>query len=361
MGRPPRRHEVAATSDFLVKAARAIEILRGELPACCQPPGRLDARGSTSEVTSIAASAPGVGRRVALWSGMTFRKILCPVDFSPGSHTAMRAAVRIAIERGAELVLVHAWYLPPVATGGEAMLSADRVQQLSDDAQLALDDEVQAASALGAKRVTQKLLNGVPWTVITDAAREDIDLIVIGTHGRTGLARILIGSVAEKVVRHAPCPVLVVRPDGAVSPFTHVLCPVDFSASAHEAMELAGQLAQPGGAGITLLHVIEVPVAYSGEPNLPGLYRDLDQLSVALLEEWAKELRTTTSVPVTPRCRIGHPGAGTLAVLDADATFDLVVMGSRGRTGMARALLGSVAEKVVRHARCPVLVSRSRH
>ncbi|MEO7733767.1 MAG: universal stress protein [Kofleriaceae bacterium] len=140
-----------------------------------------------------------------------------------------------------------------------------------------------------------------------------------------------------------------------------MLCPVDFSASARQATQLAVQLVQPGGAGITLLHVIEVPVAYSGEIRDPVFYRELDKRSTALLEEWGTELRTKTAVPVSIRCRIGHPGAQTLAALDGDRTIDLVVMGSHGRTGIARALLGSVAEKVVRHASCPVLVARQPH
>ena len=303
----------------------------------------------------------GAGQQVAAGKRMTFRKILCPIDFSPGSQQAMQAAVRLVIEHDAELVLVHAWYLPPVALGGELTLSAELMQQLSDDAQRGLDDAVREANSLGAKRVMPRLLSGVPWAAIIKAAEHDIDLIVVGTHGRTGLARILIGSVAEKVIRHAPCPVLVVRPDGTPGPFTHVLCPVDFSASARQATELAVQLVQPGGAGITLLHVIEVPVAYSGEIRDPGFYRELDKRSTALLEEWGAELRTKTAVPVSIRCRIGHPGAQTLAALDGDRTFDLVVMGSHGRTGIARALLGSVAEKVVRHASCPVLVARQPH
>ena len=300
------------------------------------------------------------GRTIAILGSMTFRRIVCPIDFSTGSQQAMRTAVRIATEHDAELVLVHAWYVPPVVLGAEYTLSAELIQQLSDDAQCALEDAVREATALGAKRVTHKLLRGVPWNAIATAAEAEVDLIVIGTHGRTGLARILLGSVAENVIRRAPCPVLVVRPD-APRPFTNVLCPVDFSTSARHAIELAAQLAQPGGAGITLLHVLEVPVAYAGELKLPEVYREVDKLSVALLEKWAAELRAKTAVPVSIRCRIGYPGAQTLAVLDGDPTFDLVVMGSHGRTGVARALLGSVAEKVVRHASCPVLVARQRH
>lgn len=291
---------------------------------------------------------------------MSFTKILCPIDFSAGSQQAVRVAVRLANERGAELVLLHAWHVPPMALSGEYMLSAEIIQEMSDDAQRSLDAALRDATALGAKRATAKLVSGVPWNTITETAEAGFELIVIGTHGRTGLSRFLLGSVAEKVVRHAPCSVLTVRPDGESQPFRHVLCPVDFSASSRQALELAAELVAPGGVGITLLHVLELPIAYSGEPPLPELYRDLDKRSADLLEEWATQLRAKTSVPVTARSRIGGAGGETLAVLDDDRTFDLVVMGSHGRSGIARVLLGSAAEKVVRHARCPVLVARRR-
>jgi nucleotide-binding universal stress UspA family protein len=293
---------------------------------------------------------------------MSFKKILCPIDFSPGSQQAMRVAVRLANEADAALVLVHAWYLPPTAFAGEYPFPADVIQQLSDDAERGLETAARNATKLGAKRVTSKLLTGVPWNVIVDTANDDpaFDLVVIGTHGRTGLARVLLGSVAETVIRHAPCSVLAVRPDGEPKPFTHILCPTDFSDHSRQAHELAAELVRPGGAGITLLHVLELPVAYAGEPHPPELYRDLDKRSADLLDTWAAQLRSKVSVPVVTRSRIGRPGTETLAVLDDDRTFDLVVMGSHGRTGIKRVLLGSVAEKVVRHARCPVLVARRR-
>jgi nucleotide-binding universal stress UspA family protein len=86
----------------------------------------------------------------------------------------------------------------------------------------------------------------------------------------------------------------------------------------------------------------------------------LDRRSAELLDQWASQLRGKISVPVTTTARIGWPGAEILAALDRDSTVDLVVMGSHGRTGIKRVLLGSVAEKIVRHARCPVLVARRR-
>jgi len=293
---------------------------------------------------------------------MSFKKLVCPIDFSPGSQQAMRVAVRLANERDAELVLVHSWYLPPVAFPGEFMYPEDVVQQLSDQAQRGLEAAVAEAGKLGARHVTSRLLAGPPWQQIVDLAKHEpaFGLIVIGTHGRTGLARVVLGSVTELVVRHAPCPVLTVRPETKPLPFSHVLCPVDLSKPARDAMGLAADFVQPGSAGITLLHVIERPVLF-GDGLEPDSHRDLNARHAALLDRWTAELKTKVAVPVTQLTRIGRPGAQVLALLDEDPTFDLVVMGSHGHTGASRLLLGSVAEKVVRHARCPVVVAHSNH
>jgi nucleotide-binding universal stress UspA family protein len=150
--------------------------------------------------------------------------------------------------------------------------------------------------------------------------------------------------------------VLTIRPQSHPLPFSHVLCPVDLSRPSHAAMSLAAELAQPGGAGITLLHVLEAPVSFGGELK-PDFHRELDARAAALLDRWTAELKTKVDAPVTQLTRLGRPGAQVLAVLEHDPTFDLVAMGSHGYTGAARLLLGSVAEKVVRHARCPVLVA----
>ena len=142
-----------------------------------------------------------------------FRKILCPVDFSAGSREALRVAAGLASESGAPLVLVHAWEASPWAVGSEAFMSPDVIQEMVDSAEAELGKWKTEAMTLGAKEVAVKFTTGVPWDQIVSAARDDpaIDLIVMGTHGRTGFKHALIGSVAEKVVRHAPCPVLVVR------------------------------------------------------------------------------------------------------------------------------------------------------
>jgi nucleotide-binding universal stress UspA family protein len=143
---------------------------------------------------------------------MAFHRILCPVDFSAGSGEALRVAAELARERDAALVLVHVWS-PAQMTMGEGYLAPAVIQDMVDGETAQLAKSKTEAQQLGVKEVATRLLTGVPWDEIVSAARSDsaVDLIVIGTHGRTGLAHVLLGSVAEKVVRHAPCPVLVVR------------------------------------------------------------------------------------------------------------------------------------------------------
>ncbi len=291
---------------------------------------------------------------------MDFRKILCPTDFSPGSRQAMRVAVRLADEAGAEIVLVHAWYVPPMAYGPEYALAAELVQEIQESARAALSAALREATALGAKRLTSQLRTGPARHEIVEVLERDpgFDLVVMGTHGRTGLARVLLGSVAEGVVRHAPCPVLAVRPDGEARPFTRVLCPIDFSDGSQHAADLAAELVKTGH--ITLLHVIDPPEVYARRERMLELARDLDRHATEHLDRWAARLAGKTPAAVTTSCRIGHPGAEILKALDEGPAFDLVVMGSHGRIGLERALLGSVAEKIVRHARSPVLVARGR-
>lgn len=145
---------------------------------------------------------------------MTTHKILCALDFSPGSQPALRMASRLAHEHRAELVLMHVWYVPQTGLG-DFPFPRGIAERIVGQATQSLDAAVQEARAAGVTTVTSQLIQGVPgWTIVDTATRDPaIDLVVVGTHGRTGLARALIGSVAEYVVRHAPCAVVVARPD----------------------------------------------------------------------------------------------------------------------------------------------------
>ncbi|MBA2542247.1 MAG: universal stress protein [Deltaproteobacteria bacterium] len=289
-----------------------------------------------------------------------FGKILCPVDFSPPSHAAVAVAARIAAADRSELVLAHAFHFPSVAAGAEGPLPGTTIQLAMDDEKSALTAVAEHASKLGA-RVTTRFLDGVPWQHMVDlAGNEGFDLIVVGTHGRTGLKRLLIGSVAEKIVRHAPTSVLVVRgnPDGPL--FDHVLCPIDFSEGSSLVVERAGELANPSGAGLMLLHAIELPLAASGDPLLKDPIMFLDHRMQIELDRYRDEVVARHKLPVTAEVLTGTPVELMLAKVEEDRTFDLVVVGTHGRTGLKRVLLGSVAEKMVRHAPCSVLVVRGR-
>jgi len=143
---------------------------------------------------------------------MELRRILCAVDFSECSRAALETAAALAIRWHAALVLVHdvpLWvdepyfHLPGDVRTGLAESAAARLAAWREDAR-----------RLGVEDVDARLETGAPWERIVAIAREDpaIDLVVVGTHGRTGLARAMIGSVAERVARHAPCDILIVRP-----------------------------------------------------------------------------------------------------------------------------------------------------
>jgi len=285
---------------------------------------------------------------------MSVTRILCPTDFSPGAQQAVRMAVRIATRTGAELVIAHVIHVPPIAFANPQLALSSMVQEATENAQRDLDAAAAEASAQLAKPATATMRQGVPWAELASLLEEQaFDLCVIGTQGRTGLARFLLGSVAEQVVRHAPCSVLVVRPENAMRAFQHVLVPTDFSASAAYALDLAESLVSPDGR-LTLLHMLEVAGPYPGE--IPDSdVADLDKRAGPALRELAA---SKPNARIATVCRVGWPGVQILAALDEDPSIDLVAMGSHGRTGIKRALIGSVAEKTVRYAHCPVLVAR---
>ncbi len=142
-----------------------------------------------------------------------WKKVLCPVDFSDPARAAMNAAVEIAKHLDAELVLFHAYQLPGYTLPeGSVVASPMMLQELADRAEVHLQDWKGLAAGLGVRRVSAEKAIGEPAFEIVEAARvRGCDLIVVGTHGRTGLAHALLGSTAERVVRRAGCPVLTVR------------------------------------------------------------------------------------------------------------------------------------------------------
>jgi nucleotide-binding universal stress UspA family protein len=194
------------------------------------------------------------------------------------------------------------------------------------------------------------------------AAEHDVSLAVLGTHGRRGLRRLVMGSVAETVVRRAPCPVLTVG-RGAGSPAAmeagEFLVPVDFSDTQDRLLAHVRALARAYDLPVTLLHVVDDaswPAAYGLEADAPSPDTVTDRVRDALLESASGLGRQGIDVQV--EVRHGHPAATILtAVGERDA--NLLALGTHGRSGVERVMLGSVAETVIRRAPCPVFTVRS--
>jgi nucleotide-binding universal stress UspA family protein len=291
---------------------------------------------------------------------MTFTKILSPTDFSPGAEQALRTATQLSVQTGSELVIMHSWYEPPSIYSAQLTMPPTVEEQVLEDAERRLASAVAECKLAGVKRASSSLVSGIPWCeIVALLANQSFDLCVIGTEGRSGLRRFLLGSVAEKVVRHAPCSVLAIHPDDTPRPLRHILIPTDLSEGAAFAGSTATEIIASEGT-ITLLHVIEVPISYAGQHPVRSWEKTICQHARDELERYAQSLRLATTARIRTELRIGHPGHDALELIEKDPSIDLVAIGSHGRTGIKRVLLGSVAEKIVRHAPRPVLVARKR-
>jgi nucleotide-binding universal stress UspA family protein len=197
--------------------------------------------------------------------------------------------------------------------------------------------------------------------ILRTAMELPADLIVMGTHGLSGFERLLLGSVTEKVLRKAPCPVLTVpRQVGDAEPhvtFKTIVCGVDFSGASNRAFEVALSLAEEAGGRLALLHVLEsLPEEdspYYARFNVPEFRSALEQDARSQLGRLVPEEARAWCEP-DEVLRYGRAYREILAVA-ADRHADLIVLGAQGRGAVDRALFGSTAQHVVRGAACPVL------
>ncbi len=198
--------------------------------------------------------------------------------------------------------------------------------------------------------------------ILTYGVEHDVDLVVLGTHGHRGVRRLMLGSVAEEVVRKAPSPVVTVG-RGAVAPEAMeggtMLVPVDFSEHRARLLAHAREIASVYGMDVTVLHVVEVtgvPDAYGGYSSLPDAGK-LGDRAQKVLDEEVESLRAE-GIDVSIMAESGQPAERVLAVAEErEAAF--VMIATHGRTGLERMLMGSVAEKVIRQAPCPVCTVKS--
>jgi nucleotide-binding universal stress UspA family protein len=299
-------------------------------------------------------------------------RILCPVDFSDISAVALERTVRLAEWFDARIEVLHVVPDPPFAMPGGLGPSS-----LPDAFEMTAGHRQQAAQGIAdfvapyleaAVPILTKVLQGEPWRVILEEAKAvPADLMVIGTHGRGGFEHLLLGSVAEKVLRRAPCPVLAVNRSAPVfgkGPLLRrILCAADLTQASQQTLDMALSLAAENEARITLLHVLDTPG--SCEEGASAAASELGRLRHDLMVEARAQLRKAvpdsvrTFCDVTERVETGRPWSEIIRVAERTAA-ELIVMGAHA-TGMGHGLFGSTASHVVRRATCPVLIIQEKH
>ena len=295
------------------------------------------------------------------------RRILCPVDFSEASRHALRHAVAIAGWYGSQMTALHVYNpvflpVPPILLAefpGAALPTETERYQMEED----LRTWLAPAKAAGVQADIE-FVEGNPAARILDRATSlPADLIVMGTHGRGGFERLLLGSVAEKVLRKASCPVLTVPPPAASKsrlPFKRLLCPVDFSEPSLSALRFAVSIAKESDARVTIVHVLECP---PDDDLVAGRAFDVLEYRRQVEEQATRRLDALLSEDERNWCRptttlsYGKPYRQILTIAE-NQEADLIVMGVHGRNALDLMLFGSTTNQVVRRASCPVLTLR---
>jgi len=297
-----------------------------------------------------------------------FTRILYPTDLSAAAAPALEYAASLARWYDASLTVLHvvptldAIAVPPDALGETTHLvyppasdaiAADMRRTLHLDKFEDLDVDVRVET-------------GEPEQVIVDQAlTQGTSLVVMGTHGRRGFDRLFHGAVAERVLRRAPCPVLLIPPHVTPAPedpiFTRILCPIDFSPASQQAFGFALDLASQSNGAVTAVHVLEWMADADAAPYSPFNVTDYRG---HLEADALARLRTLSDSEPHPWCDVtpvvvsGRSHREIVAQATA-SNANLIVMGSHGRGGMGGVFFGSTTQHVVRAAECPVLVVRS--
>jgi nucleotide-binding universal stress UspA family protein len=298
-----------------------------------------------------------------------FQTILVPTDFSDHSRAALELAIELARTARAKVHLLHAYELPltTISPYGVAM-PEPLLAEVRDAAARRLEKACQEVRGAGLVCETH-VTHAFPGAAIAEAARTlSADLIVMSTHGHTGLKHALLGSVAERTVRSAPCPVLTLRardgregarekPSGR---FRRILVPLDFSKHADAALDLALELGREHGAEVHLFHAYELPTAVTMAYGIAVPQTVWDGIQEAAVARLAQGLDRIEKAGLKGKSHLATgPAADT--IVDAAETHhaELIVMGTRGLTGLKHVLLGSVAERTIRLAPCPVLTVKA--
>jgi nucleotide-binding universal stress UspA family protein len=291
------------------------------------------------------------------------KNILCPVDRSPSSLQAFSYAIALARWQGARLNLLEVIEAArPIVSGRVA-----EDDSVPNDTRAALERDLRRVlTARRASDVRVKIImrkGVVVQEILAQTKASQADLVVIGSHGQGGVQRLILGSVAEKVLRLATCPVLTVRSGVSVtrrrrSLFGTILCATDFSAAANRGVAYAKRLAKEANAKLVVMHAVEWPF---GDAVTSG--------AIEALRKSVESRARDKLVRLLPRSTADGRGAQavvTLGKASADIvklararSVDLIVLGVSGRGAVDVAVLGSTTHHVIRDGTWPVLTVRT--
>ena len=300
---------------------------------------------------------------------LRIQNIVVPIDFSKMSVQAIQFAKQLARRFGAAVHLAHVHefnYAADFVTSAPSIVSFSFMPYEHDIEQAVLKQLESVAHDCGVSSARCHVLTGAPPfdEICRLAQTMPADLIVMPTHGRTGLKHVFLGSTAERIVQHSSCPVLVTRgsflQSNNGSPFKvkKVLVPVDFSSCSREGLRYAIAFATEFGAKIILLHATYLGYIYSSEGtviyDIPGLQKAARKTAERKMREFVRAVNLggvkyetvfTEGSPVLDICAFAK-----------DHDVDLIITSTHGLTGFKHVLIGSIAEQVVRHGSCSVLV-----
>ena len=297
-----------------------------------------------------------------------FDHILIPIDSRQLSQTAAMAGLEFAKRLGARVTLISVLHMPPVY---HPQSERETLEVIRAHAEKLLEPWPKTAAKIGLSLTTEVVHDdtlSVASNITATADRVGCDLILMGTQGREGLERMLVGSVAERVARQAKQPVMLLRwqgPTPAHSSFDSILVPIDGSEPSRAALRVADELAEQLGASLHLVHVLpDVPLPMSDGMGFgtltynPGALIEAIQNEGEAIVKSARELSAREGVQTTIVPATGTRTAQAILTFAAAQRSSLIVMGTHGRRGLDRLLLGSVAEGVMHHADVPVLLVR---
>jgi len=295
------------------------------------------------------------------------RNIVLATDFSTCAVAASARAVALAQLDGATLHLIHALGVPLVSVPYDVSVPGAVWEGVRRGAEAQIEEARAALEAEGVASVTATISDGAePARAIREFAEScEADLVVVGTHGYSGVKHAVLGSVAERTLRTVDRPVLAVKgaaaeaagPAEVARGWERLLVAVDFSAHSEQAVEAAAVLATRFDAALDVLHALELPQAIVPYAWSAAFGFELEESIRKSASEQMSRIEgqlIKRGLAPTLHLRAGRP-ADVVPAAAEELGSDLIVMGTRGQTGLSRLLLGSVAERTLRHAPCSVL------